>query len=250
MWPILLVILNLNCAVCWDYLGNFDTNNISLFLVIAVLVKIQFSNKSNQPVTNDKRKHFFNLVGTSETTRATSKSKKEKEEIRFNQWLAGLIDGDGSFLVSKSGYSSCEITVALADERILRIIQNKLGGSIKARAGVKAIRWRLHNRSGMLDLTNRINGYIRHTNRLIQLNYVCALLNIEIKSPDILHNKHAWFSGFFDADGTIGFYLKGSDSNPQLTLSVTNKFYSDVVHFKMIFGGEIYFDKGHNGAYK
>jgi len=43
-------------------------------------------------------------------------------------------------LVSKAGYSSCEITVALDDERMLRIIQNKLGGAIKARSGVKAIR--------------------------------------------------------------------------------------------------------------
>jgi len=51
-----------------------------------------------------------------------------------------LIDGDGCLLVSKAGYSSCEITVALADERMLRIIQIKLGGAIKARSGVKAIR--------------------------------------------------------------------------------------------------------------
>ena len=99
-------------------------------------MKIPFTRKWNQPVTND-RSYSSHLVGTSETTRATSFSKKE---IYFNQWLAGLIDGDGSLQVSKAGYTSCEITVALADERLLRIIQNKLGGFIKLRAGVQAIR--------------------------------------------------------------------------------------------------------------
>jgi len=210
------------------------------------LVKVPFTRKWNQPVTNGR--YFVSyLVGTSETTRATSFDKKE---TRFNQWLAGLIDGDGSLQVSKAGYSSCEITVALADERMLRIIQNKLGGAIKARSGVKAIRWRLHNRPGMIDLVNRVNGYIRHSNRLVQLNQVCAILGLQLLSPDNLHLEHGWFSGFFDADGSIGYYLKGKNASPQLTLTVTNKLYTDVEQFKTFFGGAIYFDKSQNGYYK
>lgn len=101
-----------------------------------MLVKEPIIRKDNQPVTKS-RCYSSYLVGTSETIRATSYDEKE---IRFNQWLAGLIDGDGTLQVSKAGYSSCEITVSLADERLLRIIQNKLGGAIKARSGVKAIR--------------------------------------------------------------------------------------------------------------
>jgi len=222
------------------------TNSISLASSLAVLVKNPRICKFNQQVTND-RSYSSHLVGTSETIRATSFGSKE---TRFNQWLAGLIDGDGSMQVSKAGYSSCEITVALADERLLRIIQNKLGGSIKPRSGVQAIRWRLHNRPGMLELVNRVNGYIRHSNRFIQFNRVCALLSVQIISPDTLHNKHGWFAGFFDADGTIGYYLKGTGDYPQLTLSVTNKQYSDVVYFLNVFGGQIYFDKAQNGYYK
>jgi len=112
------------------------TNVVSLGLTLAVLVKNPGIRKCNQPVTKD-RSYSSHLVGTSETTRATSFGSKK---TRFNQWLAGLIDGDGRLQVSKEGYSSCEITVALADERMLRIIQNKLGGSIKPRSGVQAIR--------------------------------------------------------------------------------------------------------------
>jgi len=229
------------------------TNNVSQGSAPAVLVKVPpilsppvVGKKWNQPVTNE-RSYSSYLVGTSETTRATSFGLKE---TCFNQWLAGLIDGDGSLQVSKAGYSSCEITVALADERMLRIIQNKLGGSIKPRSGVQAIRWRLHNRSGMTDLVNRINGYIRHSSRLVQLNRVCAVIGVELLASDTLHNKHGWFSGFFDADGTIGYYLKGDYNQPQLTLGVTNKLYTDVVHFMIYFGGAVYFDKAHNGYHK
>ena len=117
----------------------------------------------NQQVT--KRSNF--LVETSEATRPLSS--KSLDDKSWNEWLAGLIDGDGSLLISKSGYSSCEITMALHDEHALAIIKQKLGGSIKKRSGVKALRYRLHNNKGMIDLITRINGNIRHTSRLKQL---------------------------------------------------------------------------------
>jgi hypothetical protein len=115
------------------------------------------------------------------------KNKKQKTKTFFNQWLTGLIDGNGCLLVNKAGYSSCEITVALADERLLWLIQNKLEGSLKPRSGVQAIHWRLHIRSGMIALVNRINEYIRHSTRLVQLYRVCAVLDVQILSHEVLH---------------------------------------------------------------
>lgn len=245
IWPYLGLILDTYCAICWNHLEFMGTNNISLGLSQAIRVKIPITRKCDQQVTNDRR-YSSHLVGTSETTRATSFSSKD---IYFNQWLAGLIDGDGSLQVSKQGYTSCEVTVALADEQLLRVIQNKLGGSIKPRAGAKAIRWRLHNKNGMVDLVYRINGYVRHTSRLVQLNRVCTVLNMPVLNCDTLHNKHGWFAGFFDADGTVGYYYKGNNQ-PQLTVSVSNKLYVDVAPFMTNFGGAIYFDKAQNGYYK
>ena len=166
----------------------------------------------------------------------------------FNEWLSGLIDGDGSLLINKKGYISCEITMSLKDEHALRYIQNKLGGSIKLRSGVKAVRYRLHNKKGMIELINRINGKVRHTSRLKQLNLLCTVLDIDFIMPDKLHKKHGWFSGFFDADGTITFSFK--NNNPQLTVSVSNKLLIDIYWFKEVFGGNIYFDRSHNGYYK
>jgi hypothetical protein len=50
---------------------------------------------------------------------------------KFKEWLAGLIDGDGCFLLSKKGYASLEITMDLRDKKALFIIKQKYGGSIK-----------------------------------------------------------------------------------------------------------------------
>ena len=82
IWPLLGVNLISNCAICWNSLGNLDTSNISLNLsVLALLVKDSCSHKANQPVTKGRSTSSY-LVGTSETTRATS---YDKNEIRFNQ---------------------------------------------------------------------------------------------------------------------------------------------------------------------
>lgn len=260
-WPILREILIMHCPISWN-LSNIitDTKIISVNIItdakiisiniLPYLVKILII-KDNQLVTKN-RKYISYLVGTSETTRASSYG---KEENLFNEWISGLIDGDGSLLVNKKGYSSCEITMSLSDEYALRYIQNKLGGSIKLRSGLKAVRYRLHNKKGMIDLINRINGKIRHTSRLKQLNLICTILDIQFMTPDKLHINHGWFSGFFDADGTITFSLKRKNNSsnspsPQLTISVSNKLLVDVSYFKEIFGGYLYFDRSQNGYYK
>lgn len=181
------------------------------------------------------------LVGISETTRETSNDK-------FNEWLAGLIDGDGYLNVSKEGYTSCEITVALNDEKALQQIKQKFGGSIKLRSGVKAVRYRLHNREGMINLINAVNGNIRNSKRLPQLHKVCSILNIKIIKPIPLKKNNNWFVGFFDADGTINYSFK--NGNPQLIISVTNKLLVDVEQYTDFFNGSIYYDKAQNGYYK
>lgn len=245
MWPLLCENLIMYCPISWNILYIIISTKIISVNILPYLVKILII-KDNQLVTKN-RQYISYLVGTSETTRASS---YRKEENLFNEWLSGLIDGDGSLLVSKKGYTSCEITMSLKDEYALRYIQNKLGGSIKLRSGVKAVRYRLHNKKGMIELINRINGKIRHTSRLKQLNLLCTILDIEFMIPDKLHDKHGWFSGFFDADGTITFSFKSNTLSPQLTISVCNKLLIDVSYFKEIFGGNIYFDRSQNGYYK
>lgn len=179
---------------------------------------------------------------------------KSVSDNKFNEWLAGLIDGDGCFGVVNKKYTNCEITVGLEDEKMLRQIQDRFGGLIRLRSGVKAIRFRLRDKESMIKLINAVNGNIRHSTRLAQLHRVCAILNIKLKTPEPLTFNNAWFSGFFDADGTVNYYYRDkniiSKVRPQLILSVSNKLLIDIQAFKDTFGGNIYYDKGKLGTYK
>jgi hypothetical protein len=121
----------------------------------------------------------------------------------WNQWLAGFIDADGTLLINKHGLSCCEITTDVYDEPMLREIQNRLGGSVKSRAGSASVRWRLTHRDGMIDLCNRINGHVRLNIRRKQLECVCALLNIHYTPPMNLATDSGYMAGLFDGDGSV-----------------------------------------------
>ncbi len=68
----------------------------------------------------------------------------------------------------------------------------------------------------MIKLINAINGNIRNTKRFTQLINVCDILDIKVINPIELTVDNAWFSGFFDADGTINYYYRNKDSPPTL----------------------------------
>jgi hypothetical protein len=228
-WPFMFESSYTHCAISWNSLvlfGTFLSNNPFSYTQSA----------------GNQRRLKSSLVGTSETTRATTNTN------HFSQWLAGVIDGDGSLQVSKRGYSSLEITIGSEDYPLLEYIRANLGGSIKARAGVKAYRYRLHNKKGIIALINHINGYIRHSSRLVQLHRVCQRLELDVLQPINLNNTSAWFRGFFDADGTITFSFK--NDRPQLSIRVVNKLLQDVEQYKAVFGGYIYFDSSQNGYYQ
>lgn len=232
-----------HCTNCWNDLLSDDATIFVSGVFITSRIGYNVSSGVQSAGNQRPRRNVSSLVGTSETTRATSFN------LQFSQWLAGLIDGDGSLQVSKAGYTSCEITMASADLPALRYIQHRLGGSIKPRNGVNAVRWRLHNKEGMLTLIDCINGHIRHSSRLVQLHRVATQLGIAPLIPNkTMDQSHAWFAGFFDADGTIT--LNTSGSYPQVTISVTNKVAADVQFYKDVFGGAIYFDRSQNGYYK
>lgn len=176
--------------------------------------------------------------------------KNLKKEIKFNQWLAGLIDGDGCFGVTQKNYTNCEITVGLEDSKMLYLIQNKFGGSVKLRSGVKAIRYRLSNKPGMINLINAVNGNIRNSKRIVQFYRICEILDIPVLPTIPLTLKNSWISGYFDANGTINYYLTPPHNIPQLHISIKNKYLYDVEMFKTIFGGSIFFYKSQNGYFK
>lgn len=226
--------------------------DVSSFHSFLVTMPLKFRN--NQQVTN--RLFRKSVVGTPEAVCPPSspffpknlKFTSRQKNLYWNQWLAGLIDGDGCFQVSQKGYCSLEITVSLKDVRALAEIKQKCGGSLKNRAGSASVRYRLHNKRGIISLVDRINGEIRHPNRQVQLLKVCAILDKTYKPPVDLTLQSGWFAGFFDADGTLRLNLSTRARPPQCTLSVTQKQQEMVLLFKNTFNiGSIYFDRSQNG---
>lgn len=264
---ILLITIFISLFI-FIYINNINKIANIVKILIIYIYNIKNKYKNNQQITKNSyiplrgvwylfmgrhisinkiifKRNITNLVGISETTRVNS---IDKETLTFNQWLAGLIDGNGYLNVSKQGYTSCEITIGLEDVKALQQIKNKFGGSIKLRSGVQTVRYRLHNKKGMINLINAINGNIRNSKRLPQLHHVCSFLNIPIILPYKLTINNAWFSGFFDAVGNISINIK--DSHPQLIINVSNKYLLDIKPFQDLFNGNIHYDRSHNGYYK
>jgi len=155
---------------------------------------------------------------------------------KFDEWLAGLIDGDGCFQLSKKGYASLEVVMELRDKHCLYQIKQKFGGSVKLRQGDNHLRYRLHHKKGILNIINAINGLIRNPVRIIQLGKICLKYNIDLKDTQPLTYYSGWFSGFFDADGSI--YMNELSGQIFITASQKNRFILD--DLVKLYGGQIY----------
>lgn len=168
------------------------------------------------------------------------------KNLNFIEWLAGLIDGDGCFTLSKKGYAGLEITMDIRDERALQAVKNIYGGSIKLRSNANALRYRLHHKEGLLNLINDVNGQIRNPNRLIQLNKICDKYNLNIIWPKNLLSDNGWLSGFFDADGTITI----NKTNWQLSISIGQKTSELLNPLVELYGGHVYIDNSSSKSFK
>ena len=165
---------------------------------------------------------------------------------KFKEWVAGLTDGVGNFYISKLGYIEYSVVTEMRDISCLYALKNNYGGDIVAYKNKKAIRYRLHNKKGIISLIQDINGLILNPTRLEQLKKVCTKYNIEKKSPQQLHYSSAYLSGLIDSDGSI-YYNKNS-KQMFITISQKNKFILEII--QNIYNGKIYAQNKNNLAFK
>ena len=166
--------------------------------------------------------------------------------LNFNEWLAGVIDGDGHFILSKKGSARLYIVMDIRDKKALYDILHKFGGSIRPIAGANALRYNLSNKKGLINLINAVNGEIRNPTRLLQLNKLCIKYNIELKYPKALTYNNGWFSGFLDSDGSI--YL--NEASGQVIISATQKNIYLLEPLINIYGGRVYPSNANGEAFK
>jgi Cytochrome C and Quinol oxidase polypeptide I/LAGLIDADG endonuclease len=161
--------------------------------------------------------------------------KKDKDE-RFYEWLAGFIDGDGCFLLTKKGYASLEIVTQLRDKKCLYLIKQKFGGSVKLYSGNNYLRYRLHHKEGLLNLIDKVNGLLQNPTRILQLGKICEKYNLVLKDPKPLTYYNGWLAGFFDSDGSI--YLNEASGQIFVTTTQKNRFILEAL--VELYGGTIY----------
>lgn len=138
----------------------------------------------------------------------------------WNEWFAGVVDGDGYFYINKKNEISFELTTSIIDIRILYNIKNKLnGGSIQIRSGSASVRYRVKQKQIILQILYRLNRRIYNSKRLKQFENSCKLLNFEFKpSLSSIHFNNKYLSGLIDSDGTICISISKTNSkNSQLS---------------------------------
>lgn len=161
---------------------------------------------------------------------------KKDRSVGFYEWLAGVIDGDGCFLVSKKGYCSLEIVTQLRDKKILYLIKQQFGGSVKLISGNNHLRYRLHHKKGLLNLIDKINGLMRNPIRILQLGRICEIYGVELKDPKPLTYYSGWLAGFFDTDGSIYY----NEATGQLFITAVQKNRYILEALVELYGGTIY----------
>ena len=175
-------------------------------------------------------------LNTHKESRDSAPFEDKDNEERFYEWVAGIIDGNGCFLLSKKGYASLEIVTQLRDKKCLYLIKQKLGGAVKLYSGNNYLRYRLHHKEGLLKIIDKINGLLQNPTRILQLGKICEKYNIVLKEPKPLTYFNGWFAGFFDTDGSI--YFNEASGQIFITASQKNRYILEAL--VRLYGGTIF----------
>lgn len=138
-----------------------------------------------------------------------------QKNIIWDQWFAGIVDGDGYFYINNNKEITFELTTSIVDVNILHTIKNKLqGGSIKPKSGSRSFRYRVKARLIIANIIHRINGKLYNPTRINKFKKVCYILNIKVKqSFSILTLPNGYLAGLLDSDGTITISVSTSNAS-------------------------------------
>uniref|UniRef100_UPI002238B43A LAGLIDADG endonuclease n=1 Tax=Cordyceps blackwelliae TaxID=2164018 RepID=UPI002238B43A len=203
------------------------------FFKYSIIYTVIFNYKSTKFFARSLSLNSFKLNNNLEFPQKTIPT--NHSNTNFNEWLAGLIDGDGYFILTKKNYASCEITMDIRDKKVLTEIKQKFGGNIKAVSNSNAVRYKLRHKKGLITLINNVNGLIRNPVRLLQINKLCVKYNIELKYPKDLTYNNGWLSGIIDSDGSVYY----SEASGQVFISITQKNKYLLEPLQRIYGGRI-----------
>lgn len=176
---------------------------------------IPLNGQNNNTTINNKfinTQSAENCKGFSETARQLP----EKEDFKFWNWFAGVIDGDGNFDVrvdpinNKRILKQIRIKLHNRDIRILRRIQDYIHiGRIRQDKKKPYSTFIISTKEGMLYIIKGINGLIRI--KVPSFKEACNLYNVDYKKANYKIGLYdSYFSGLIDTDGSIVFNYAGN----------------------------------------
>lgn len=229
----------LNSAICWKLFDNYslfqtqsagnllDLNLLGIFrdytpelICCNVLPMSQLKTKKV-----DKHSRFSDLSNLNLTKYNLSNSK-------FNSYLTGLIEGDGTIIVPKTerspkgkiNYPSVQIVFHLKDLPLALMIQKQLrNGSLSRKKGVNAYILTINNYEGLLLVATLLNGNMR-TPKIKLLHSLIDWLNLKFNNLNMIYkpldisllDSNAWLSGFIDADGHFSVRTTTTSKYPRV----------------------------------
>lgn len=167
------------------------------------------------------------MSGSSETTR-------KAYDKKYEEWLIGFIEGDGSLIVNKSGYLEFKITQSSRDAQLLFGIKKTLGfGSVtKQSITSNTHHYRVRDKEGLEKIIEILNGNLQLKKRQDQFREFVEGFNklygtaIQIKPiQDLISLDKAWIAGFAEAEGcfTAGVWERKKDDGKR-TVQISLRF--------------------------
>jgi LAGLIDADG endonuclease len=127
-----------------------------------------------------------------------------RNQNQWDEWFAGVVDGECCFYINKKNEVSFELTSALTESRVLLSIKHRLkAGTIKYRSGSLSIRYRVKQRHVLKDICHRLNGQLRHPIHQKKFRQACELLDVPWQPCYSLSPTSGYLSGLFDSDGSV-----------------------------------------------
>lgn len=222
--------------------GGFGNN--TKFTILSIYNELQFYQSSQ--VLNIKNGQIPTSTTTFIDQKKSELSKNHNVKSQLGPYLAGLIEGDGTFAVhdTKSTANKYKPMILVvfksADLPLAQYLQNiTKSGTVYLKPNRGYVLWQIQDIVGVYNIVNIINGYMR-TPKIEALHRTINWINDYIKnneksklpSTQLILSKikpveckhlseatidsNAWLSGFTDADGNFSINIH-KRSNKNLT---------------------------------
>lgn len=146
----------------------------------------------------------------------------------FKSYFAGLIEGDGSFVVPSAirdkkfrlRYPKISIVFVKKDEPLAELLRSHFGGHFEERGIKNYIVWNVTKKDQILLICSHVNGYLR-TPKINDFYKLIEFMKIQDSSInfEVLPlnetplDSDAWLSGFSDADSNFSLNISRRKNN-------------------------------------